>query len=56
MPVTTMLPELALRPDATLGDYAQVQRVAPVSELVSPTLRIRVPIAGFFAGAPNSTL
>jgi len=44
------------QPDAALGDYAQVQHVAPDAELVSPTLPIRVPIAGFFAGAPDTTL
>jgi Uma2 family endonuclease len=44
------------QPDAMLGDYAQVQHVAPDSELVSPTLPIHAPIAGFFAGVPDTTL
>ena len=44
------------QPDAALGDYAQVQHVAAEAELVSATLPIRVPIAGFFAGAPDTTL
>jgi Uma2 family endonuclease len=44
------------QPDAMLGDYAQVQPVAPNSELVSATLPIRALIAGFFAGAPDTTL
>jgi Uma2 family endonuclease len=44
------------QPDAMLGDYAQVQHVSPDSELVSPTLPIRSLIAGFFAGAPDTTL
>ena len=56
MTVTTVLPELALRPDAALGNYAQVQHVAPDRELVSPMLPIRVPITGCFAGAPDTTL
>ena len=56
MTVTTMLPELALRPGAALRDCAHVQHVAPDSEFVSPMLPIRVPIAEFFAGAPNTTL
>ena len=44
------------QPDTMLSDYAQVQHVAPDSELVSPTLPIHAPIAGFFAGAPDTTL
>ncbi len=44
------------RPDAMVSDYAQVQPVAPDSELVSATLPIRALIAGFFAGAPDTTL
>jgi hypothetical protein len=44
-----MLPEpVCSQPDAGLADYTQVQHVAPDSELVSPTLPIRAPIAGFF--------
>jgi Uma2 family endonuclease len=44
------------QPDAALGDYAQVQHVAADAELISPTLPIRAPLAGFFAGAPDTTL
>jgi Uma2 family endonuclease len=44
------------QPDAALGDYAQVQHITSDAELVSPTLPIRAPIAGFFAGAPDTTL
>jgi Uma2 family endonuclease len=44
------------QPDAALGDYAQVQHVAPGGELVSPSLPIRATVAGFFAGAPDTTL
>ena len=71
MTVTTMLPELVLRsfdadwdrdvlvcsqPDAALGDYAQVHHVTPDAELASPTVPISAPIAGFFAGAPDTAL
>ena len=42
-------------PDAALGDYVQSHRVAPDEELVSPTLPIRTAVAGFFAGAPDTT-
>ncbi len=44
------------RPDAMLGDYAESDYVAPEGELVSPTLPVRVSIAGFFTGAPDTTL
>ncbi len=44
------------QPDAALGDYAQVQHITSDADLISPTLPIRVPIAGFFAGAPDTTL
>jgi Uma2 family endonuclease len=44
------------QPDAALGDYAQVQHITSEADLISPTLPIRVPIAGFFAGAPDTTL
>jgi Uma2 family endonuclease len=37
-------------------DYAQIQHVAADADLVSPTLPIHAPIAGFFAGAPDTTL
>jgi Uma2 family endonuclease len=43
-------------PDITMGDYAQVQHVAPDGELISPTLPFRAPVADFFAGAPDTTL
>jgi hypothetical protein len=39
-----------------MGDYAQVQHVAPDAELVSPALPVRTAVAGFFAGAPDTTL
>jgi Uma2 family endonuclease len=44
------------QPDAALGDYAQIQHITSDAELVSPTLPFRAPIAGFFAGAPDTTL
>jgi Uma2 family endonuclease len=44
------------QPDATMGDYAQVQHVAPDDQLISPTLPFRAPVADFFAGAPDTTL
>lgn len=44
------------RPDAALGDYAQVQHVAADAELSSPTLPIQASLAEFFAGAPDTTL
>ena len=44
------------QPDAALGDYAAIQPVAPDAELVSPTLPVRVAVADFFAGAPDTTL
>jgi Uma2 family endonuclease len=47
---------MCTRPDAALDDYAQTQLVDPDSELTSPTLPIRVKVADFFAGAPDTTL
>ncbi len=44
------------QPDAALGDYAATQPVAPDAELVSPTLPVRVAVADFFTGAPDTTL
>ncbi len=44
------------RPDPTTGQYTQVHHVPPDGELVSPTLPFRAPVAGFFAGAPDTTL
>jgi Uma2 family endonuclease len=44
------------RPDATLGDFAQSQLVAPGEDLVSPTLLIRLAIDAIFADAPDATL
>jgi Uma2 family endonuclease len=44
------------QPDAALGDYAQTRLIAPDGELVSPTLPVRAVVAGFFAGAPDTTL
>jgi hypothetical protein len=43
-------------PDESMGDYAQVQHVAPHAELVSPSLPVRAAVAGFFADAPDTTL
>jgi Uma2 family endonuclease len=44
------------QPDGELADYAQSTHVEPDGELVSPTLPIRTAVAGFFAGAPDTTL
>jgi Uma2 family endonuclease len=44
------------RPELTLDNYAQTQLVDPDATLVSPTLPLRAAIAGFFAGAPDTTL
>jgi Uma2 family endonuclease len=44
------------RPDAGLGDYAQTRLVDPGAELESPTLPVRIAVAGLFAGAPDTTL
>lgn len=44
------------QPDAELGDYAASLRVDPDGELASSALPFRSPIAGFFAGAPDTTL
>ena len=44
------------QPDLTLGDYAQLQHIAPDADLISPTLPFRAPVADFFAGAPDTTL
>lgn len=47
---------LCTHPDEFLGDYAQSQLLTSDAELVSPTLPIRASVAGFFAGAPDTTL
>jgi Uma2 family endonuclease len=44
------------RPDAALGDYAQTQLCDADGQLHSPTLPFAAAIAGFFAGAPDTTL
>lgn len=44
------------QPDPILGDYTQSNHVLPSDELVSPTLPVRVNVAAFFAGAPDTTL
>ena len=44
------------QPDPLLGDFLQRTHVASDGELQSPTLPIRVAIARFFAGAPDTTL
>jgi Uma2 family endonuclease len=43
------------RPDALLGDYTETHLVPPDGELVSPTVPFRAAVAGFFAGAPDTT-
>ena len=43
-------------PNPLLADYAQVRHIGPDEELVSPTLGLRVAVAGLFAGAPDTTL
>jgi Uma2 family endonuclease len=43
-------------PDAGLGIYTRVDTVASNDELISPTLPFRAPVAGFFAGAPDTSL
>jgi Uma2 family endonuclease len=43
-------------PDKALGDYADSRLVPADGELISPTLPVRAPIAGFFAGAPDTML
>ncbi len=43
------------RPDPSLGDYVQGRLFGAQDELVSPTLPVRVPVAGLFAGAPDPT-
>jgi Uma2 family endonuclease len=47
---------ICTQPEAAMGDYAQVQHIAPDGELVSPTLPFRAAVADFFAGAPDTTL
>jgi Uma2 family endonuclease len=47
---------ICTQPDATMGDYAQVQHIAPDAELISPTLPFHAPAADFFADAPDTTL
>lgn len=44
------------QPDMQLGVYTRIDPVAPDGELVSPTLPVRVAVAHFFAGAPDTTL
>lgn len=44
------------QPDPLMGDFLQVQHVAADEELVSPTLSLRIAIAAFFAGSPDTTL
>ena len=43
-------------PEPASGHYLQIAHVPPDGELVSPTLPLRVAIATFFAGAPDTTL
>lgn len=44
------------QPDTAMGDYAQTDHILPDGELISPTLPVHTPIAGFFAGAPDTAL
>jgi Uma2 family endonuclease len=44
---------LCWNPDPATGDYAREAVVASGGELVSPTLPIRVPVAGLFENAPR---
>ena len=44
------------QPEAALGDYAQTQLFSQDMDVVSPTLPVRTPVAGLFAGAPDTTL
>jgi len=44
------------QPDRTLDDYAQITRVAPGTDLVSPTLPVREAVDDFFKDAPDTTL
>ena len=44
------------KPDASLGDFAQANLVPADGVLQSPTLPFEATVAGFFAGAPDTTL
>ena len=44
------------QPDTAMGDYAQTDHILPDGELISPTLPVHTPIAGFFADAPDTAL
>jgi Uma2 family endonuclease len=43
-------------PDIARGEYGQMEQFAEDAELAAPTLPFRAPVAGFFAGAPDSSL
>lgn len=43
-------------PDSVLGIFTRVDTIAPTDDLISPTLPFRAAVAGFFAGAPDTTL
>jgi hypothetical protein len=43
-------------PDALLGDYVHVVRVATEGELHSPTFPLRIRVALLSDGAPDTTL
>jgi Uma2 family endonuclease len=43
-------------PDATLGDYVHVVRVASDGELVSPTFPLHLMVSVLFDGAPDTSL
>ena len=44
------------QPDTAMGDYVQTDHISPDGELISPTLPVHTPIAGFFADAPDTAL
>lgn len=44
------------QPDLALSLYRRVETLGPDAELASPTLPFRAPLAGFFAGAPDTTV
>lgn len=44
------------RPDTVAAEYLQSDHVVPDADLRSATLPLQVPVASFFAGAPDTTL
>jgi hypothetical protein len=43
-------------PDPANSDYGRTERIGAESELVSPTLPVRLRVADLLAGAPDTTL